>query len=209
MRLDWIDICKAIAIFAMVFCHVGLELPSQNAALSNWIHLWHMPIFFILSGIVLNKSKYLGWSNFKSFLVNRLKTLILPYFCFGFICMSIGYVLNIIVGLGGLSVKEILLAFVINNERIPYGGIQWFLTALFFCELFYVVVANIIGTKKITIIVFLLFWLVGFFCRYLDGSVSSIPFSILPAIFATPFFAIGFLFKDKIKNFVFNHCWNL
>lgn len=132
-RLEWIDICKAIAIFAMVFCHVGLELPSQNASFDHWIHLWHMPIFFILSGLVLNPSKYLGWANFSYFFTNRLKTLIVPYLIFGVVCTTIGYTLNKTTGMGrGFSIPEILTAFIFNNGLIPYGGIQWFLTALFF-----------------------------------------------------------------------------
>ncbi len=208
MRLEWIDICKAIAIFAMVFCHVGLELPSQNAGFVDWIHLWHMPIFFILSGMVLNPSKYMGWSNFSVFISNRFKTLIVPYFIFGTFCTTFGYMVSKISGFGGnFTVNEILTAFIINNECIPYGGIQWFLTALFLGEVIFVITANVIGTKRKTIILYMLFWIVGFL--FIDFVDVSLPFSLLPAIFAVPFLAMGFLFKEEIKECTFSKMWLL
>lgn len=50
-RIVWIDYYKAIAIFSMVFDHVCLDMPKRSWALSNFIHLWHMPLFFLLSGL--------------------------------------------------------------------------------------------------------------------------------------------------------------
>lgn len=70
-RIEWIDICKFIAITIMVIGHIGL--PTK---LSDLIHIFHMPIFFLLSGLCLNFEKY---SNFCFFLKSRLKTLIIPH----------------------------------------------------------------------------------------------------------------------------------
>lgn len=36
-RIEYIDICKALAIFAMVFCHVGLRLEHSDSELSRYI----------------------------------------------------------------------------------------------------------------------------------------------------------------------------
>lgn len=55
-------------------------------ALHHWLGPWNMPVFFVLSGIVLNEAKWLGWNNFMNFLKNRTKTLIVPFLFWGTIC---------------------------------------------------------------------------------------------------------------------------
>lgn len=97
-RIEWIDICKSVAIFVMVFLHVSLEFKTRDHQLDEALHLWHMPIFFILSGIVLNIDKYCGWNNFRSFLTTRVKTLLIPYLLFGVFCCTCGYILTNLTG---------------------------------------------------------------------------------------------------------------
>lgn len=58
-RILWIDLCKAISIFVMVFLHVGSAMPAIDKQLDNSLHLWHVPIFYMLSGLVLNGNKYI------------------------------------------------------------------------------------------------------------------------------------------------------
>lgn len=82
-RIEWIDQCKAYAIFAMVFAHCGGRMVNADAQTDHWIHLWHMPLFFIVSGMVLNEKKWMGWSNYGRFVKSRLKTLILPLLILG------------------------------------------------------------------------------------------------------------------------------
>lgn len=85
-RIEWIDQCKAYAIFAMVFAHCGGRMVNADAQTDHWIHLWHMPLFFIVSGMVLNEKKWMGWSNYGRFVKSRLKTLILPFLFWGTVC---------------------------------------------------------------------------------------------------------------------------
>lgn len=49
-RIEYIDICKAVAIFSMVFCHVGQRMTIMDYDLFKQIHLWHMPLFFYVIG---------------------------------------------------------------------------------------------------------------------------------------------------------------
>ena len=59
-RIEWLDAIKGFAIIAVVFGHVLLgyvendAFPSVGSALQlimNWIYTWHMPLFFVVSGI--------------------------------------------------------------------------------------------------------------------------------------------------------------
>lgn len=63
IRIDWIDLTKGIAIFLMVCGHTSIPLP-----ISNWIWSFHMPLFFIISGILFNATKY---PNFNLFIKKR------------------------------------------------------------------------------------------------------------------------------------------
>lgn len=102
-RIEYIDFLKAIAIFAMVFAHCGLRMSRSDERLEGWIHLWHMPVFFIMSGMVLNQVKWIGWNHLGAFFVNRFKSLIVPFVVWGTICNVWIFTLLNICGLGGVN----------------------------------------------------------------------------------------------------------
>ena len=43
--MNWADLCKFIGIFFMVWGHAGV-----SAGVDVYLHSFHMPIFFFLSG---------------------------------------------------------------------------------------------------------------------------------------------------------------
>jgi fucose 4-O-acetylase-like acetyltransferase len=69
-RINWIDIAKGIGIFLVVLGHTGIPVK-----LSYWIYSFHMPLFFFISGMCFDISKY---QSFKSILLKKSKTLLLP-----------------------------------------------------------------------------------------------------------------------------------
>ena len=50
-RIAWIDIAKAIAIFAMIEGHVV----AYGGYARNLIYSFHMPLFFILTGFTIKE----------------------------------------------------------------------------------------------------------------------------------------------------------
>jgi hypothetical protein len=52
-RVEWIDLAKFIAISLMVMGHLGLPKPAARL-----IHVFHMPVFFLLSGYCFNEIKH-------------------------------------------------------------------------------------------------------------------------------------------------------
>lgn len=77
MREERITIAKAIAIMLMVVAHAGL--PS---APSHFISMFHMPLFFFVSGYCF-KDKYL--SDNKRFVINKVKGLYVPFVKWSFL----------------------------------------------------------------------------------------------------------------------------
>ena len=60
-RILWIDYAKAFAMFFVIFGHV-----NSGNYLTNWIYSFHMPLFFLLSGITLKA--YRGGGGVNTFL---------------------------------------------------------------------------------------------------------------------------------------------
>ena len=73
-RIEWIDLAKGMAIFLMVCGHTSIP-----ANLSNWIWSFHMPLFFIVSGMLFYPNRY---PSFSSFVTKRCRTLLLPWIVF-------------------------------------------------------------------------------------------------------------------------------
>lgn len=73
-----IDIAKGLGIFLVVWGHMS---PPSGISMTIW--LFHMPLFFLLSGMTLNL-KY----DFLDFAKNKVKSLLLPFVFFEFFFRS-------------------------------------------------------------------------------------------------------------------------
>lgn len=77
-RVRWIDYAKGIAIILVLVAH------ALSGA--NWFNIWaysfHLPVFFILSGLLLSYRKMA--QPFGKLLKKYLKSLILPYYLIAF-----------------------------------------------------------------------------------------------------------------------------
>lgn len=197
-RIEWIDQCKAYAIFAMVFAHCGGRMVNADAQTDHWIHLWHMPLFFIVSGMVLNEKKWMGWSNYGRFVKSRLKTLILPFLFWGTVCnVWIYLILNYLHMGGGKSADlGLMLEKYYNFHVTTISATGWFLPAIFLTELLFVAMANVIGAGKRTTIFYLALVAAGLF--FLDFDRTPLLFSLDVVPFTIAFFAFGFLFKQQL-----------
>lgn len=69
-RIEWIDTAKGLGLIFVILGHL------HTPYISSWVYLFHMPLFFFLSGVTFSGGKY----TFKQFIVKRLKTLVIPYF---------------------------------------------------------------------------------------------------------------------------------
>ncbi len=84
-RADWVDYGKGLGIILVVYAHLlssgfhaGLSIQKYFFLLSDSIiYSFHMPLFFFLAGLVVEKSfKRRG---FRDFLTNKLKFIAYPY----------------------------------------------------------------------------------------------------------------------------------
>ena len=99
-RDTFLDFCKGAAIFLVVLGHVLLKSMDLRNGLFNFICLYHMPFFFMISGLLYRQKG----------LMNELKgsvfSLVLPYLIYNFLYISNTLLLSSV--------------FIDSGEFIPY-----------------------------------------------------------------------------------------
>ena len=99
-RIVWIDQLRAIAMFFVVLGHVALPKEVQSV-----IYSFHMPLFFIISGLTLNDEK-IRRTPMKEYIWNKFQKLMIPYLWMCFAMFPLWYVAyhclkDIKTGIGG------------------------------------------------------------------------------------------------------------
>lgn len=121
-RLDYIDVFRSLGIIAMVMGHI-----SFGGAFDHFIHAFHMPMFFFISGLFYRRRD----CSIGDYIGKKAKSLLIPYISFGIA----HYLVDII--LHGFSINPFIYLFTFNTVSLPIAGALWFLTALFFTDVFF------------------------------------------------------------------------
>lgn len=133
-RLTYIDTTRAILITLVVLGHVlNYANPQYNiipyTLAQEFINAFHMPAFFLLSGLLTDGEKWRGRSA-SAYFVHKTKTLLVPYLFFE--CLAILYKHF---ALNSVSLAEGLRLMLTIRCNV---GADWFLPAMFLaCALYY------------------------------------------------------------------------
>lgn len=93
MRQSYLDDAKGLAIILMVFGHTM----TSNNPVHMWIFSFHMPLFFIVGGILFALCPHpLGWKSEWDFIKRRAATAGIPYLFFGILLALFYSALNIV-----------------------------------------------------------------------------------------------------------------
>ena len=176
-RIEWIDMTKGLVMILTVYMHSWL---NGVPILGDWVNAFFMPLFFFISGVLLNPDKY----SVLTFLKRRWFTLYRPYIIFSTILILLCAIV-----MGGNT-------FFCNTLLSGWGGYAlWFIPVLALAELGYFLIRKITGSKAIIVL-----FLVGCACL---GFVSYIfkwhnPYNWYLAFTAIGFYGIGNLLKQKL-----------
>ncbi|MFM7426695.1 MAG: acyltransferase family protein [Elainella sp.] len=180
---------RGMAILFVVIGHVigestsGIrQLYPDSAGLAqiyDFIYTFHMPIFFIASGLSFALFSYGRSSSLGGFLVSRFKRLLVPLLCWA----PAYFILRCVTGQAEFTVSALLKAIFIPDF------IFWFFHALFLISVISYVILRY-GSTAIYFIASILLLLISFL---LDGMIS--------AIFYFNFFhAVGFLLGWELQQ---------
>lgn len=177
----------------IVWGHIRLG-DSSNA----FVYAFHIPLFFFLSGMVFSKKRY---PNFKSFLLNRVNSLIKPYIVFSILTWIVwavfSYITHANVENYWMPLAETFIAqgsggFLVHNVPL------WFVTCLFVVEIIYylLLILKPLWTMLITIAMAVVsYWAINIE----SFDVTLLPWNIEVAMLAMPFYAAGHLIV-KVKS---------
>lgn len=189
-RMEYIDIAKGIGILLVIAGH----LFAYRGPISRWIFSFHMPLFFILSGICYKMDSTI----LVEYLKKKCKQLLIP-FCYLY---AIGLAVSLIIpswreNISGLGlIKELVL---ISPESIHVGQI-WFLICLLETEIYILVVRKILGEGWQTKGFFLTAILVKctpFLAKIIPQLHGRLPFKLDSTLIAAMFLLTGSFMKSN------------
>ena len=172
-RLFFLDSARGLAILLVVLGHIW----ETEELIPVLIYSFHVPLFFIISGILINytDAQKKSW---KTLILSRITGLLLPYILYELIFVIIfglrsGFDFS---SLGTNAWDGLLL----KPQNVPL----WFLICLFFSELVLILFLKTFSDPRITAFLSLILYL--------------LPFLIAPANYATELFlktcsSLGFL----------------
>ena len=170
-RLDYIDVAKGIGMLLVIWAHILVEGPI------NWfIYIFHMPLFFYISGMLYTPEKY---KKVGVLLSRRVRSLIVPYVIYSCITWGIWYGYCVFSHQKVDSYLSPLFQTVIaqgSGGFLVHNVPLWFVTCLFVVEIAYFFI-NKIRDDKFKALTCVLISIVGY-CMI--EVFTFFPFKLLP-----------------------------
>jgi fucose 4-O-acetylase-like acetyltransferase len=198
-RLSWIDYARGIAIILVCYRHVfegskeaGVPVGDYNFLeyANIFLYTFRMPLFFIISGIFVTQS--LQKKGIKLYLENRARSILYPYFVWGFIQLSLQIIFTKYTN-GHPTVASYLNLFYMPREVAQF----WYLYALFNVSMLYALLKYFLKLTALHNII------LGIFLFYLSSIIyqQNITTGLVFDIFHYYiFFSIG----DFISSYLLN-----
>ena len=192
-RNNKIDFIRGFAMILVLLHHCFI--PFGGAIL-----LFHMPLFFILSGYtdVLCSKKN---DSFKNYFKKRFKRLIIPYLEFEFINLAIWYIYCLVTN-KTISITKAIYSILICVNIEDYTGLcgrLWFLPCMFISNIYSWIIINKVKSNKGKIIFIFIFIILSFVSSNII--INRLPFTLDTALLATSFLLIGCI-GNKIINYI-------
>ena len=202
-RINAIDIAKGIGIVLVI---VGHALPSNNT-IRYFVYTFHMPLFFMLAGMVM-KSPEQEKNFFEDFFAE--KNLIEKYCLYSVLYIIFDTVIRFLI-LRQMSLSGLFWDF--YNTVVFYGiNVLWFLATLILAKVLAKRIC-LISTAKVLwlvigIVLFAICCMVSVHLQWLDnGKYRLILYpliAVLRAVSVTVYVLLGHVMKGKIREYICN-----
>jgi acyltransferase len=193
-RIEWIDRAKTLGIFLVILGHF-LSQEDQEGILRKSIYLFHMPLFFFISGYLFHVKE----NNFRSFLSNNFKSLIIPYITLNVIALFFLLPYYII---QEIDLKNLFYYFIIGHCDAPAGP-AWFLLSLFWVRIY-----SYFYQKHFTqfnIFTLIISFFIGYIPILLYGTIGTFG-GLKSSLMALPLFLLGcYAKKHKAEKYIDNN----
>ena len=219
-KIEWIDITKGLLIALVVLGHISLTREIDGGVIRKpsymieniwsgimcWIYACHIPGFFIVNGILKNRTKYQTKDYDIRTLLSKQRR-VLTYYLFFSSVFFVRYILQAIVG---HDEWNDVLSFAYNTCTLVGMGVLWFLPTFFISQvLFHIYIkGNFLirgGLLVLTILSFVstYIWGINNIMDSMDVMVKLIGV-LSRSLIALSFVILGYYF-DKKKLFEFKY----
>ncbi len=196
-RYTYIDAAKGVGAILVIIGHLGI-----NYYLTLWIYMFHMPLFFFISGFLEKEPE-----NLKIDIVHKAQRILYPYFSFG-ILLSVIFS-SIFDFCGGnyrhCDIMRKLVALLYGNyiDENNYNNTLWFLAALFSTYLLFRTVNFLSKNNFQRILYICISVILGLIAKNILISNNGIrlPWCIDIALFALAFYMGGYYYKKYENKF--------
>ncbi|MEF2783726.1 MAG: acyltransferase [Clostridium sp.] len=200
-RLVWVDQLKAIGMFFVIWGH-SIQRCETKVILKG-IYSFHMPFFFILSGLTLNPDKY---KRNRDFLIAKAKSILYPYLIMSFVLLPLWYYNRSLGVVQDDSVFRIILGIFYSNsaEIRATTNAAWFMVTLFFAEFIFYLLYKYLRRDTELFLGSFMFALLGVFTP-LGKELRDAPFHMDVALVSQFYVCAGFLIRknfDYIMNLI-------
>ena len=152
-RLDYLDYAKGIGILLVILAHIYAWNPDINREIVVvWIYSFHMPLFFIVSGMLI---KFKNYDKPKEFIISKVKHILFPYILFSLMNALLKIVLY------GFNLN-ILIWDIINTFTLV-GVDMWFLQDLFLAEVIFILMKKYIKNEYFRMVVITMLFVLSLF----------------------------------------------
>lgn len=186
-RIAWIDSLKGLAILFVVMGHL-----CQRQEVIDYIYSFHVMLFFLISGSFLDLRKY---PHYKTFLLSRIRQLYVPYVLLFVASFTIWLLVERHFRPDSPPWSEAIIGLFYGTGKYLFaGGSVWFLAALFSLEnLVYFCLRLPNDALRYGSLA------AAFVAGILLADYYVLPLSLNNALLVIPFFAVGYLLRDKIR----------
>ena len=139
-RIEYLDTAKGILIALMVLGHVLLR-----GVVHHYIYSFHMPAFFIISGILIKYTSLVD-KPLSVILKKKIYSLIIPFIFFE----VLGILTDIVRGGPTLNIK----GYIYNTISLEYNnGPDGFLINLFVAEIGFIIICKCLKNEALRVII--------------------------------------------------------
>lgn len=189
-RNNIIDLSKGIGIFLVIFGH-------NHNSLTGYIYSFHMPLFFLLSGVLHSSKK-----NFLEFFINKFRRIMIPYFYFSGILFLFWLIIGRNIGEAVTKktpIEHSLMGIFIGTNISNFSSIEWGVPLWFLPCIFCVTIISYYILKQTNEQIFLINLILIILNLILTKMLKQkLPWSISTALIAIPFYTFGYLLRGKI-----------
>ena len=200
-RLDWLDVLKCIAMFAVVTGHAAVvDTPDS---LKFFIYSFHMPLFFIISGMTFYIQTSRREYTIGKMFTNKCRTLLWPYLAFNLLVVPLWFVYFKLFDPTMGTVPGLLAAIVYSNpvwSSLPISA-SWFLTTLFLAiMLLFVVIKVCKGNDRLIFIICALLGIGGYVLSLFDATNLAYPWHLTGSLIACMLVMLGYIFMKYLPT---------